>query len=264
MQPCRAPSAAAIAACLAALCLPANAGAADDSVFFGEIPLVLTASRLSQAAPDAPAPITVIDRQLIHDSGFTELHDLLRLVPGFLVADWASGSPTVANHGLGDAYGRRLKVLIDGSTVNNPFWGNVDWQDLPVRVDDVERIEVVRGPNGAAYGANAFQGVINIITRSPRTESGSTITLRGGHREAHEVAARFSGPRTDALAWRITASQRTADNFLPFDGEPGEKIERIARSLWPFLLAELAVLFLVAYWPSLTLAIPRLLGLAAD
>ena len=48
-----------------------------------------------------------------------------------MVADWAGGSPTVANHGLGDAYGRRLKVAIDGRTVNNPFWGNVDWQDLP-------------------------------------------------------------------------------------------------------------------------------------
>ena len=231
MQPCRAPSAAAVAACLAALCTSPSAGAADDSVFFGEIPLVLTASRLSQASSDAPAPITVIDRQLIDDSGFTELHDLLRLVPGFLVADWATGSPTVANHGLGDAYGRRLKVLIDGRTVNDPFWGNVDWQDLPIRVDDVERIEVVRGPNGAAYGANAFQGVINIITRSPRTESGSTITLRGGHREAHELAARISGQRTDALAWRVTASRRTADNFLPFDGEPGEKIERSVANL---------------------------------
>lgn len=231
MQPCRALSAAALAASLSVLCAPSNANAADDSMFFGDVPLVLTASRLSQAAPDAPAPITVIDRQLIEDSGFTELHDLLRLVPGFLVADWGAGSPTVANHGLGDAYGRRLKVLVDGRTVNNPFWGNVDWQDLPIRVDDVERIEVVRGPHGAAYGANAFQGVINIITRSPRTESGSTVILRGGHREAHEVAARISGTGADAFAWRVTASRRTADNFLPFDGEPSEKIERSIANL---------------------------------
>ena len=231
MQPCRAPRAARTAMCLAALSMPLAVVAADDAMFFEAVPLVLTASRLPQAAADAPAPITVIDRQLIDDSGFTELHDLLRLVPGFMVADWAGGSPTVANHGLGDAYGRRLKVMIDGRTVNNPFWGNVDWQDLPLRVDDVERIEVVRGPNGAAYGANAFQGVINIITRSARTESGTAVTLRAGHREANEVAARLSGPRTEALAWRISASRRTADNFMPYQGESGEKIERSVANL---------------------------------
>ena len=90
---------------------------------------------------------------------------------------------------------------------------------------------MVRGPNGAAYGANAFQGVINIITRSARTESGTAVTLRAGHREANEVAARLSGPRTEALAWRISASRRTADNFMPYQGESGEKIERSVANL---------------------------------
>jgi len=94
----------------------AAAGAADEEVgaYFDEIPIVLTASRLQQSALDAPAPVTVVDREMIVSSGFTEIHDLLRLVPGFLVADWPDGSPIVTNHGLGDPRDRRIKVLIDG------------------------------------------------------------------------------------------------------------------------------------------------------
>ena len=214
---------------LAALPSPALA-VQDESLFYQEIPLVLTASRLPQSTYEAPAPVTVIDRQLIEDSGFIELHDLMRLVPGFQVADWPSGSPTVANHGLGDAYGRRIKVLIDGRTVNNPFWGNVHWQDLPIRVDDIDRVEVVRGPNGAAYGANAFQGVVNIITRSPRTEDGTALILRGGHRDLQDLSIRLNGGG-EQFDWRLSASRRTADNFESFDNEAAEAIERNVANL---------------------------------
>ncbi len=210
-----------------------------ESLFYDEIPIVLTASRLAQSTYDAPAPVTIIDRELIEASGFTELHDLLRLVPGFQVADWASGSPTVANHGMGDAYGRRIKVLVDGRAVNNSFWGNVHWQDLPIRVDDVERVEVVRGPNGAAYGANAYQGVVNIITRSPRTESGNAVIVRAGHRELKDVGIRINGGEEE-LDWRITASHRGAVNFLSHEGEAAETIERNVANLQILLQPSLA------------------------
>ena len=143
-----------VAALLASSCLLAPAVRASGP-FFDEIPLVLTASRLAQSPLDAPAPVTIIDREMIAASGFTEIHDLLRLAPGFLVADIADSQPSVARHGLGDAYDRRIKVMIDGRTINSPLWGDTRWDSLPLRVDDIERIEVVRGPNGAAYGVNA-------------------------------------------------------------------------------------------------------------
>lgn len=202
-----------------------------ESVYFSEVPLVLTASRLAQTPFQAPAPVTVIDRETIEASGFTELHDLLRLVPGFLVADWADGSPTVANHGLGDGYGRRIKVLIDGRTVNTPLRGNVDWQDLPIRVEDVERVEVVRGPDGAAYGANSFQGVVQFITRAPQTESGNTLIVRGGNNGFQDVGLRINGVTTNGLDWRATASQRRADNFHQWNGGSVESIERTVANL---------------------------------
>jgi iron complex outermembrane receptor protein len=183
-----------------------------ESDIFGEVPTVLTASRLVQSPLDAPAPVTVIDRQTILDSGFTEIHDVFRLVPGFLVADWPNGSPIVVNQGLGDAYSRRLLVLLDGRALYNPFKGGVDWQDLPLRLDDIDRIEVVRGANAASYGANAFQGVINIITRVPIGEHETGVVLRAGKGDIGDLYAHMT--RGDgAFNWRISASARQATNF---------------------------------------------------
>ena len=200
-------------------------GAAQASeLFFSDIPVVLTASRMAQSPLDAPVAVTVIDRGMIRASGFTEIHDLLRLVPGFLVADWPEGSPVVARHGLGDAYDRRIKVMIDGRTVNRPLWGDTAWLDLPVRVDDIERVEVVRGANGAAYGVNAFDGVINIITRSPVTEDGAAVITRVGRKGFQDHGFRLNGDTGGAIDWRLSGSHRRAQNFRARDddktGEP--------------------------------------------
>lgn len=201
-------------ATVAGLVLGIGAVHASD-VFFGDIPVVLTASRMAQSPLDAPVAVTVIDREIIRASGFTEIHDLLRLVPGFLVADWPEGSPVVARHGLGDAHDRRIKVMIDGVTVNRPLWGSTAWMDLPVRADDIERVEVVRGPNGAAYGVDAFDGVINIITRSPATESGATLLTRVGKNGFADLGFRVNGLSESGVNWRLSASRRQADNYLP-------------------------------------------------
>lgn len=192
---------------------------------------MLTASRIAQSPLDAPAPVTVIDWETIQASGFTELHDLMRLVPGFLVADWPTGSPHVVNHGMGDARSGRLQVLIDGRSVYNPFSGRVEWDELPIRVRDVDRIEVVRNAAPATYGANAFQGVVNIITRAPIQEPGYSLLLRSGNRDLREVGAIASGQH-EKLDWRISLSRRARQNFDPVvygsSGQynTGEKIRR--------------------------------------
>lgn len=194
----------------------ADADVRASDTFFADIPPVLTASRLAQSPLDAPAPVTVIDREMIAASGFNEIHDLLRLVPGFLVADNADSAPAVASHGLGDAYARRIKVMIDGRTINSPLWGNVIWDNLPLRVDDIDRIEVVRGPNGAAYGVNAFQGVVNIITRAPTTESGHTLITRIGRNGFYDHGVRLNGTGEGAFDWRLSASRRAQTSFEPY------------------------------------------------
>lgn len=183
-----------------------------EEIFLTELPQVLTASRIATSPLDAPAPVTVIDRETIRASGFTEIHDVLRLVPGYLVADWPLGSPVVVNHGLGDAYPNRLLVMVDGRSVVNPASGAVDWQDLPLRLDDVERIEVVRGPNQASYGAGAFQGVIHIITREPSEDKCAGLTLARG-RQGYADNYACIGRSNARLDWRLSLSSRDATNF---------------------------------------------------
>lgn len=207
-----------IGLCLALLARVVTAETHDrsESDFLADLPMVLTASRISQSPLDAPAPVTVIDRETILDSGYTEIHDIFRLVPGFLVADWPEGSPIVVNQGMGDARSRRLLVLLDGRALYNPFQGGVDWQDLPLRLDDIERIEVVRGPNPASYGANAFQGVINIITRAPLGEHENGLVMRAGKEDIGDIYA-YIARSNNGINWRISASAREATNFRDVD-----------------------------------------------
>lgn len=202
----------------------------SEQAYLDAVPVVLTASRVAQSPLDAPAAVTVIDRDTIRASGFSEIHDLLRLVPGFLVADVPDGAPIVVNHGLGDARGRRLQVLIDGRSVYNPFSGAVDWQSLPIRPDDIERIEVVRGPNPATYGANSFQGVVNIITRLPHSEEGVETLLSAGKPGINEAALRLNGS-AGAASWRLAVSHREARNFRDFAEDNYRLGETVRRDL---------------------------------
>lgn len=208
--------------------LNAAAEGLTEEIFLADLPQVLTASRIATSPLDAPAPVTVIDRETIRASGFTEIHDVLRLVPGYLVADWPNGSPVVVNHGLGDAHPNRLLVMVDGRSVVNPATGAVDWQDLPLRLEDVERIEVVRGPNQASYGAAAFQGVIHIFTREPGEDVGAGLTLARGRQGFADHYARI-GSNTERFDWRLSLSSRAATNFRElgvYDHSYHEEIER--------------------------------------
>ncbi|TCJ15990.1 hypothetical protein EZJ19_05900 [Parasulfuritortus cantonensis] len=191
---------------------PAAAAEPSEDYFLADLPTVLTASRLAQSTLDAAAPVTVIDRETIQASGFTEIHDLFRLVPGFQVADWPKGGAVVAHHGMGSSYPHALLVLLDGRSVVNPVTGDVDWQSLPVRLEDIERVEVVRGPNQASYGALAFNGVINIITRQPGEDEGGSVAFSRGERGFTDNYARIAG-RGESLDWRLSASSRGAEPF---------------------------------------------------
>lgn len=197
---------------LLALTPNALAQGVTEALFLAELPQVLTASRLATSPLDAPAPVTVIDRETIRASGFTEIHDVLRLVPGFQVADWSEGGPMVAHHGLGTAFPRSLLVMLDGRSLVNPITGTVDWRDLPVRLEDVERIEVVRAPSQASYGAMAYNGAINIITRQPAEDHGAAVSFRLGERGYRDTLVRLAR-RGEDVDWRLSLSEREATPF---------------------------------------------------
>lgn len=188
------------------------APAVTESDFLDELPVVLSASRLSQPLSDAPVAVTVIDREMIRSSGFRDIPDLLRLVPGFSVAysndnTWAAGY-----HGLGDGFSRRFQVLVDGRSIYSPHYGAVNWTELPLSIDDIERIEVVRGPDAALYGANAFSAVINITTRTAAQAQGESISLQLGDKDMRGLTVRHGGGN-ESLRYRLTASAQQRDRF---------------------------------------------------
>lgn len=166
------------------------------------MPVVLTPARLRQPQSQVPASVTVIDRELIEASGAREIYQVLQLVPGMAAVKADGNVPTVSYHGTLARDDRRMLVLVDGRAHYQPGLARVLWNDLPISVEDVERIEVTRGPASAAYGANAFQGVINIITRHPAELSGTTLATRLG----------TNGVRD----WRLTGAQSSSTRSVRY------------------------------------------------
>jgi iron complex outermembrane receptor protein len=198
--------------CCVLTCSQQARAAITETDFLEDIPVVLSASRLSQPVNEAPAAVTVIDQDMIRASGFRDIPDLLRLVPGFTVAYTRDNTWGVSYHGLGDAFSRRMQVLIDGRSVYTPGFGEVPWASLPISIDDIERIEVVRGPNSASYGSNAFLGVINIITKAAAQVAGSHLSVQAGNHGMAGALFRY-GNGTDDLHYRLTVSDQRRDRF---------------------------------------------------
>jgi len=179
----------------------------DEEDYIGEVPHVLTVSRLSQPVSDAPAAVTVIDREMIRASGIAELPEIFRLVPGFYVGTNASlvhgTNHAVSYHGMTTAYSGGMQVLVDGRSVYSPLYGGVQWSEMPLAIADIERIEVTRGPNTASYGANSFFGVINIITHAAALSRGNSVIATHGNGR-NEVFYRHGGKKGE-LNYRFTA-----------------------------------------------------------
>ena len=183
-----------------------------EDYFFDQVPVVLSATRLAQPQYEAPVAVSVIDRSMIEASGALDVPDLLRLVPGFQVAHAKGHTASATYHGLADEHARRMQVLVDGRPVYGPALGGVRWTDLPLDIEDVERIEVVRGPNAAAYGANAFLGAINIITQEPAQLSGTEISLLRGNKDMSKALLRH-GSKLGKLDYRVTLGYRRDEGF---------------------------------------------------
>lgn len=179
---------------------------------FDELPVVLSATRLSQRIQDIPAAISVIDHQTIVASGAQNIPDVLRLVPGMQVAQLDGSKMTVTYHGLSDRYAHNMQVLIDGRSIYEASHGLVAWSDLPVDLDDIARIEVIRGPNAATYGANAYAATINIITFHPAEQSGVYTRISAGSNETDTFVLRANASSTDA-DHRITLKADETDGL---------------------------------------------------
>lgn len=202
--------------CLGLLLIAAASPACADSLGFeqdaGDVPVVIAATRLQQSLFDTPASVTVIDRALIRASGARELPDIMRLVPGMVVGRESASEAYVSYHGTAGFGSRRMQVQVDGRSIYQAGLALVDWIGLPLDVEDIERIEVVRGPDSAAYGANSFLGVINIITRHPQDVPNAEVMVRGGENGVADAFGRLSlhGLGAD---WSWTAFHREDNGY---------------------------------------------------
>ncbi|MBI1173871.1 MAG: TonB-dependent receptor plug domain-containing protein [Sideroxydans sp.] len=177
----------------------------SESAYLQDLPIVLSASRMVQPLSDSPNAVTIIDRNMIEASGFRKVQDLLMMVPGMYVGYQDGSTSLVSLLGGTDTYTRRMQVLVDGRTLFMPPFNSVDWEDIPLQIDDIDHIEVVRGPAAASHGSNSLQGVINIVTRDAASVRGGTVSKTYGSDGASDFAAHFGGGRED-FDYRFTVA----------------------------------------------------------
>lgn len=178
--------------------------------FLDEVPIVLSVSRLAQRIDEAPGAVTILDRQMIEKSGARDLVDLLRLVPGFQTnTSFETDAPLAAYHGISDDWANRIQVLVDGRSVySTHLYGSTGLGMQTLALTEIERVEILRGSNSAAYGSRAFLGVINIISRDVREAQGMEVSVTAGDRRIADGSASVSWSGEDSHH-RINASTRS-------------------------------------------------------
>lgn len=151
---------------------------------------VTSVSRKSESLQDAAAAVYVITSEDIRRSGARSIPEALRMAPGIRVTRLASGRYSVSARGFSWVYSDKLLVLIDGRSAYSPRFSGTEWETNDIPVEDIERIEVIRGPGGTMWGSNAVNGVVNIITKSARDVQDESVTVVVGSREHIDVQLR--------------------------------------------------------------------------
>src|SRR5579884_759981 len=164
---------------------------------------VTTPSKAPEKAFRTPAAIYVITGEDIRRSGATSIPEALRLAPGVEVARIDSGKWSIGIRGFGTRLTRDVLVLIDGRTVYTPLLAGTYWEVQDTVLDDVDRIEVIRGPGGTIWGPNAVNGVINIITRSARDTHGALVSAGGGNVDQGFSDVRYGGGNGHGFDYRV-------------------------------------------------------------
>ena len=164
---------------------------------------VTTVSREESTVGESPAAVFVVTQEMIHRSGATSIPELLRMVPGVNVARLNSNQWVVGIRGFDNTLNNKLLVQIDGRTLYSPIQAGVFWDSVDYLLEDIDRIEVVRGPGGTAWGANAVNGVINIVTKPAKDTQGLLLTVGGGTEERGFTGLRFGGMIGRDLHYRV-------------------------------------------------------------
>lgn len=180
---------------------------------------VSTVSRKKEPKQQTPAAVTVITQEDIRRSGATSLPEALRLVPGLAVAELDANKWSVTARGFGGRYANKLLVLVDGVSIYSPLFSGTFWEIENLLVENIDRIEVVRGPGGAAWGANAVNGVVNIITKSAKDTQGGLLRIGAGTEKRAQIGLRYGEEINENLHLRVSTQYRNMDNYELESGE---------------------------------------------
>jgi len=176
-------------------------------------------SKREQSLQDTAAAATVLTSEDIRRSGATTIPDALRLVPGLMVAQSSTGEWAVASRGrsYNPTFDNKLLVLVDGRSVYSALYGGVFWESLDLIMEDIDRIEVIRGPGTSIWGANAVNGVINIITRSSVDTQGLMASASYGNEETGTGLVRYGGMFGVKNTYRVFAKYRNVEGMEDID-----------------------------------------------
>jgi len=207
---------------------PVNTVFAEEEFTFGEI-TVISAAKREQRITEAPAAITVITEEDIKYSGAITIPDVLRMVPGLDVMQITASDLVINARGYNKEMSNKMLVLIDGRYVYWDFYGIILWDSFPIVLEEIKRIEIIRGPGSALYGANAFSGVINIITKSAEETTGTHVAVTAGEISTYLGSVIHAGG-TENLNYKITLGFDETNQWIN-DSQPSRAVKRGKTSL---------------------------------
>ena len=188
---------------------------------FGE-PVTTSATGKPQRMSDVPVNMEIITADQIRRSGADNLPDILRFVPGLDVRRYGFAAADVGVRGYARPFNPRLLVLVNGQQVYLDDYGRTQWYALPVELDEIRQIEVVKGPNTALFGFNAASGIINIVTWNPLKDRINTATVRGGTQDYAALSAVGTAQVSDWGGVRVSAGGFRARDFEQAGTAPGQ------------------------------------------
>lgn len=175
---------------------------------------VTSVSKRATDLSQSPAAISVITAEEIQRSGLGSLPETLRLAPGLTVARINSNEWAISSRGFNNQYASKLLVLVDGRSIYSPMFGGVYWNAQDIMLENIDRIEVIRGPGAVLWGANAVNGVINIISKTAKETQGGLLTAVYGTEEQPSISVRYGGQLQDDLHYRVYAKHSNRQGYV--------------------------------------------------
>jgi iron complex outermembrane receptor protein len=184
---------------------------------------VTTVTANKSSVGKSAAAVFVVTSEMIRRSGATCIPECLRMVPGLQVAKVGSSQWAISSRGFNSGFSTKLLVLIDGRTIYNPLFGGVFWDTQDVLLQDIDRIEVIRGPGATIWGANAVNGVINVITKTAADTQGLQVIAGGGNQDKTISSIRYGGKIGENTDYRLYVKEiDQAAGFNPQQGSAND------------------------------------------